>query len=129
MSEHVNAFVVFTGKTDIPWLKVLKAGFRHCFVLLNDGAHWVSVDPLSNYTDVLVHDLPPDFDLPLYLRRRGMRVVQVKPRRQQKQAPPGLFTCVESVKRVLGIHSPFIVTPWQFYRFLTLQKGETQWGV
>ena len=36
-----------------------------------------------------------------------------------KPAPFMLFTCVEAVKRVLGIHRRGIVTPWQLYRHLT----------
>jgi hypothetical protein len=35
-----------------------------------------------------------------------------------KAAPFMLFTCVEAVKRVLGIHRRGIVTPWQLYQHL-----------
>ena len=39
-------------------------------------------------------------------------------------APIGIFTCVEVVKRILGIHARRIFTPWQLYHYLTKKKGE-----
>jgi len=32
------------------------------------------------------------------------------------------FSCVEFIKRVLGIHSCFILTPWQLYKYLNKEK-------
>ena len=128
-----EAWVVFSGQTDLPWLKMLKPGFRHCFVLLNDGDHWVSLDPLSNYTDVMVHHVPPEFNLPLWLKDRGHKVVPAPLQRHQKPAPWMAFTCVEAVKRVVGIHKRFILPPWQHYRHLssntTYNKGDFAWEV
>jgi hypothetical protein len=67
------AWVVFTGQTDMYWLRFFKPGFRHCFVLLHDGTHWLSVDPLSNYMDIAIHNhLPASFDLPLWLGQRAL---------------------------------------------------------
>ena len=116
----LTAWVVFTGQTDLPWLKILKPGFRHCYALLNDGQRWVSLDPLSNYMDVSVHhDVPTDFDLPSWLKSRGHTVVRGYISRDKKEAPWMLFTCVEAVKRMLGIHKRFVITPWQLYRHMT----------
>lgn len=116
-----SAWVVFSGKADLPWLRLFRAGFRHCFVLLNDGRRWVTLDPLSHYMDVVVHHhVPPSFDLPLWLERRGYRAVRAPlNRRLKKPAPWMMFTCVEAVKRILGLHKRFIFTPWQLYRHLT----------
>ena len=114
-----RAWVVFSGQTDLRWLGVLKAGYRHCYVLLHDGRHWVSVDPLSNYMEVRVHHVPPDFDLPLWLADRGHRVMAAPMDHSSRRAAPFmLFSCVEAVKRVLGIRSRWIVTPWQLCRYL-----------
>ncbi len=115
-----NAWVVFSGQTEISWLRFLKPGFRHCYVLLNDGERWTSIDPLSHVTEVSVHHhVPADFDLPGWLQSRGNRVVKAPVRRDIKKAAPFmLFTCVEAVKRVIGVHSRSIVTPWQLYRHL-----------
>lgn len=114
-----KAWVVFSGQTDLAWLRILKPGFRHCFVLLHDGRSWITLDPLSNYTDINIHHLPPEFDLPAWLRSRGHKVVEAKLKQVRKPAPFMLFTCTEAVKRVLGLHERFIITPWQLYRHLT----------
>ncbi len=140
MSAHIlqgdhdqNAWVVFSGQTDLSWLKIFKPGFRHCFVLLNDGSRWVSFDPLSNHTEISVHHhVPPEFDLPYWMEGRGYSVVETSIERHKKPAPFMPFTCVEAVKRVLGLHKRFIFTPWQLYRFLQGQhsnKGEYSWEV
>jgi hypothetical protein len=115
-----KAWVVFSGMTEISWLKLLKPGFRHCYVLINDGERWVSIDPLSHMTEVSVHHhVPAEFDLPGWLRSRGNKVVQASLKRDLKSAAPVMFfTCVEAVKRILGIHKRGIVTPWQLYRHL-----------
>ena len=44
-------------------------------------------------------------------------------RPQPKTAAPwGPFTCVEAVKRVLGVRARFILTPWRLYKFLREQN-------
>ncbi len=123
----MRAWVAFTGKTDLPWLKVLKKGFRHCFVVLHDGRRWISVDPLAGHTDIIVHDdLPPDFELTEWLKREGGCRVLPAPlnRTHTKPAPMAAFSCVEAVKRVLGLHERWIFTPWQLYKHLTPKKGD-----
>ena len=120
MAEGQSAWVVFSGQTEISWLRFLKPGFRHCYVLLNDGERWTSIDPLSHVTEISVHHhVPVDFDLPGWLEARGNRVVKAPVCRDvTKAAPFMLFTCVEAVKRVLGVHKRSVFTPWQLYRHL-----------
>ena len=114
-----KAWVVFSGQTDLPWLRFLKPGFRHCYVLLNDGEHWISLDPLSCHTEIMVHHLAPDFDLPAWLRKRNLRVVRADITPQTVQAPWSVYSCVEAVKRILGLHDFWVMTPYQLYRRLT----------
>jgi hypothetical protein len=128
-----DAWVVFTGETDWPWLQMLRPGFRHCFVIINDGQGWVSVDPLLNHTDVQAYrHLPADFDLPAWLRKRGLRVLHAQlDRNHRRPAPLGVFTCVEAVKRILGLHARFVLTPWQLFRHLqklNLNQGASEHG-
>ena len=135
LSNPQNAWVVFSGQADMPWLKILKPGFRHCSVLLNDGKSWISYDPLSNYTDITVHHLPPEFDLPSWMSQRGHKVMPAPLGKPKKPAPFGVYSCVEAVKRALGIHAGFIFTPWQLYRHLLglrafhqpAHQGHTSW--
>ena len=125
-NSHTNdeisqeAWVVFSGETDIAWLKIFKAGFRHCFVLLNDGQRWMSIDPLSPYTDIQIyHHIESSFDLPDWLKSRGYKIAKSKIDKNHKRPAPWMAcTCVESIKRILGIHRRFILTPWQLYRYL-----------
>jgi hypothetical protein len=128
MAEQ-KAWVVFSGQTEIAWLRFLKPGYRHCYVLLNDGERWTSFDPLSNVIEISTHHhVPVDFDMPKWLEGRGNKVVSANIRRDlMKPAPWMLFTCVEAVKRVLGIHARKIVTPWQLYNYLK-SRGQTQWA-
>ncbi len=113
-----QAWVVFSGQTDMAWLRVFRRGFRHCYVVLFDGRHWISADPMANALQITVHDLPPEFDLPLWLADQDLTVVPAALSKQRRQAPWMVFTCVEAVKRILGLHKRFIFTPWQLYRHL-----------
>lgn len=113
-----EAWVVFTGQTDLPWLRVLKPGFRHCYVILNDGDHWISIDPMVCHTKVMVHHITSDFDLPRWLRARNLKVVAANIAPQQVCATWGLYSCVESVKRILGLHAFWVMTPYQLYKRL-----------
>ena len=113
-------WIVFTGKTELWWLRFLKKGYRHCFAVLNDGQRWLSVDPLSPYTDIeIYHHIEADFNLPQWLRDQDYIVVQSHINKaQQKPAPFMIYNCVEAMKRLLGLHCRWIVTPWQLYRYL-----------
>jgi hypothetical protein len=89
-------------------------------VVLNDGTHWITIDPLSPHMEVVVQPVAADFDLIGWLRERGHAVAAAPIRRDHlRPAPLALFTCVEAAKRVLGLHDRRVVTPWQLYRHLT----------
>ena len=115
-----KAWVIFSGQTEIPYLKVLKTGFRHCFIILKRGDHWITLDPLAHKTEIELHYLPDNFNLPDWLKKRGHTVVETKLKAAaMKVLPLSLFTCVEAVKRVLGVQSWKVMTPWQLYKHLT----------
>lgn len=116
--NNPDVWIVFSGQSDLRWLSWLKPGFRHCYALLHDGQHWVTFDPMSHYTDVSVHRVPPGFDLPRWLQGRGLTLIKAPLSRVRKPAPWMFFTCVEAVKRLIGLHERKIVTPWQLYRHL-----------
>lgn len=127
MAVPQKAWVVFSGESELFWLRWLKPGFRHCFLLLNDGQCWVSYDPMSHKTEILVHHMPGFFNLPEWLENRGHIVVQTElEQAPQRSAPIALFSCVEAIKRALGIHNIFIFTPWQLYRYLERGKHPIQ---
>lgn len=124
-----QVWVAFGGETDLPWLKVLKPGFRHCFVLINDGQCWVTYDPMSHYTEITVHHVPAFFDMPGWMAGRGYTMIEATlDHAHTRPAPLSIYSCVGAVKRVLGIHRRFILTPWQLYRHLLVQRSHLQEG-
>lgn len=118
-----NALVVFSGEADLKWLNVLKPGFRHCFVILESDGRWILYDPLSHQTEITVIGGLSLQELMDGYRKHGFHVVAwVQRPARFKPAPLGLYTCVEAVKRVLGIHAPLIITPWNLFNFLIKLK-------
>ncbi len=118
-----RAWVVFADETNIAWLRWLKHKFRHCFVLINDGDHWIALEPLASCLEVSVLPPAPDFNLPAWLEAQHHVVCEAPIRRHlEKMAPLAPLNCVEIVKRYLGIRDPFILTPYHLYRYLTTQQ-------
>lgn len=118
-----RALVVFADATDLWWLRWLRPGFRHCFVALDHGAGWVVVDPMSHHTAVVHVPQIQEFDLAAWYRLHGMVVVPValvSPERRVLPLRP--YSCVECVKRILGIRAGWVLTPWQLYRHLNKSR-------
>ena len=115
-------WVIFSDETDIRLLKLLRRGFRHCFIMMQQDERWILIDPRSDKTDIALLPHPAHFNFPRYFTQQGKTVVKVPLRSVPKKIAP-LFplSCVETVKRVLGIHRRFVLTPYQLYRFL--KKG------
>ncbi len=112
-----EAVVVFSGQTDLPWLRLLKPGFRHCLVAVKFDWCWIIVNPLSNRTDMAVGDEMTAEQLANYYRAQGMRVVRTQTMDPGREPSPWRpFTCVEVVMRILGLRAPAILTPWQLFR-------------
>ena len=117
------AVVVFCGDASIPLLRWLRPGFRHCFVAVQQSESWIVCDSLAHRTDLTVLRERTPKDLAEWYRNSGLIAVQTATRRAPlRLAPLRLFTCVESVKRVLGIHAPWVFTPWQLHRLLAEKK-------
>ncbi|MFA7431597.1 MAG: hypothetical protein WCZ23_15670 [Rhodospirillaceae bacterium] len=120
------AVVVFSDAGDLPILRLLKRGFRHCFVVLRRGGAWVVVDPLAHRT---VIDLVPGSlareaeDVAAFYRRCGLSAV-VAPVAEpgRRLAPVRFHTCVEAVKRLLGRRAPLVFTPAQLYGHLLAER-------
>lgn len=122
-SQKTDLWVVFSGETELPWLRrLLRPGFRHCYALINDGQRWMTFDPLAHKIELAVHHhAPVGFDLPAWLRQRGLKVLAVAPTNKPevpKPLPPAPFTCVEAMKRLIGLRDWRIWTPYQLYQAL-----------
>jgi hypothetical protein len=117
------ALVVFADNTDLWWLRLLKPGFRHCFIALDHPGGWIVIDPLSHHTRISLIPHAPRLNLADWYRRNGLEVVEtetVEPARRVR--PLRLFSCVETVKKILGLCTCGALTPWQLYRIISFNK-------
>lgn len=123
-----DVWIAFSGKADARFLRMLKPGFRHCFALMRGADRWLMVDPMLHRMDITATECAPDFDLPAWMRARGYRVVRAPAfTTAQRMSFPAPFTCVEAMKRLIGLQDWRVFTPWQLYRRLiafTHCKGE-----
>ncbi len=118
-ADGADALVVFRDQTEIAWLRGLRRGFRHCAVWVRAGDLWIVQESLSNRTILGVWTADREADLVAALHAAGHLVVRARVRPAPRRlAPPLPFSCVEAVKRVLGIHAWRVLTPWQLYRHL-----------
>lgn len=122
LQDPDQAVVVFSDTCDLPLLRLLKRGFRHCFVVLRRGGAWVVVDPLAHRTvvDLVPGCLARDADeVAALYRARGLSAVVVPVAEPpHRLAPVRLHTCVETVKRLLGRRAAGVFTPAQLHAYL-----------
>lgn len=116
-----QAWIVFGGRPDHLWQRLLRRGFRHCFAALQDSRGWTVLDPLTGRLLVARLELPAGFDLPGFYRRAGLLPVGPFPLEEPalghglRGAP---FSCVSVCRAVLGPHAPFAMTPHGLFRAL-----------
>lgn len=122
--ETKTALVAFTDRTGLKWLRVLKPGFRHCLAFLPLGDGWVAYNPMSHWTELTPAGAWHAPDLAAWLGRNGFTVVEThfKPP-SMTVAPWRPYTCVEAVKRVLGLKARWVTTPWQLFLHLRREGG------
>ncbi|KAA5605692.1 hypothetical protein F1188_10105 [Roseospira marina] len=119
--------VVFTDGGAIWWLRLLRPGFRHVFIAVRRPGHWVIVDPLAHRMRVDLVPTADAADLAAWYRAQGLTVVATETRAPpRKEAPWAPLTCVEVVKRLLGLHARWVWTPYALYRALGGESGGTR---
>lgn len=120
--EFDEAYVVFVDNVSLWWLKFLKKGFRHCYILfkLNGGSQWLELNPYSNQLMLKEYWLREGSNnLNLLYNEKDIKICKVKIENAPlKCAPLGFFTCVEFIKRIVGIHDVKVITPYQLYKKL-----------
>ena len=120
--RYKRAIVAFGGKPTLWWMRFLKKGFYHCMVALGDGKEWVIVDSLLHFTDVIV---VKEGDIRLFFKKRGYRIVEVdvnEPKKIRLRVMP--YTCVEVVKRLVGVEKCCILTPYSLFLYLNKKIGK-----
>lgn len=114
------ALVAFGDAARPRWLKLLAKGFRHCLIAIKDGGRWVVCDPLSHWTEIAVLPCLPEHVIAARLVAAGYLVVPARACAPEPAPQPWRpYTCVEAVKRALGLRAPWVLTPKQLFRRLT----------
>lgn len=107
------AIVVF-GPSQLGYLRMLKPGYQHCLVAVQAGGQWHLLDPLSNGTEFTLLGEATPREIIAAFRARGLDAVAAQRRPPvMSEMPISAYTCVEVVKRVLGIRARCVQTPWQ----------------
>ncbi|MBF0246708.1 MAG: hypothetical protein HQL36_01330 [Alphaproteobacteria bacterium] len=123
-----QALVAFHGRTDFWWLRVLRPGFRHCLAVIPDAGQWVMINPLSIGTEVSIWPGLGVEDMKSWLTGQGYTVATCAydppraNRRTNRPLPWRPYTCVEAVKRALGLRMAGVLTPWQLFCALHRKK-------
>lgn len=116
----VRALILYHNENP-DWLyrRILRFGFRHCAILIDDGEYWIGLDSADGRPLVKVI-ADSDFDLAAHYRcYLGYTVQEVD--MEQGQALSGglaLQNCVTAIKRLLCIRAWWVQTPYRLYRYL-----------
>lgn len=118
-----QAWIIFGGRADHAWQRLLKRGFRHCFAAIQDEAGWLVLDPLSGRLLLARIAVPAGYDLPGFYRRAGL--TPLGPFALEEDGCGAFMngmplTCVTLCRAVLGPHAPFALTPAGLHRALTI---------
>jgi hypothetical protein len=114
-----RALVVFTSGPRPWWLAGLSRDFGHCFVLLDQGDRWILLESLLHVLECRILGRASAEDLAAFYARQGFIVLAVPIETPLRRLAPILpLTCVEVVKRAIGLHSWRIITPFQLFHYL-----------
>lgn len=107
----------FTTKTSAKWPKFFCPLFKHCVVIDDGILIQVGTDRIKTFR-VGKKEIKK-------LEENGwvfVRIQSIGHKVQNTKYGFQLLTCVGFAKRVIGIRSPFILTPDQLYRQLTMNN-------
>lgn len=115
-----QALVVFEDRTDARVLRCLRPGFRHCFCLTGNGTLWTLCDPLKSRLALATIDGLGAAELAEHFATGGRTVILGAIADGTSPGRPSLrpVTCVEIVKRLVGLRTARVTTPYQLYRRL-----------
>lgn len=114
-----SAWIIFSNDTDIRMLRFLRHGFRHCFMMMQQDGRWILIDPRSNKVDIHLLPHPKSFNFPRFYMEQGKTVVKIPSIHTPKKImSPFPVSCVETLKRLIGLHAWWVMTPHQLYKKL-----------
>lgn len=122
--------VVFLDPQPLPrcsLLRLLTPGFRHCLVIgrmePHAGSATVAVELVRGHVEVTPMGCTLQEARAYYegLGHTTASVIYSPPASlstPRRRLPPGLPTCTQLVKQVVGLAAPGVLTPWQLRRYL-----------
>lgn len=111
--------IVAFGPSSLKLLRRLKSGYQHCLVATQSGGQWQLLDPLSNGMEIMTLGTLTPQEVIAAFRDCGCDALAVQRRPPvMRTMPLAPLTCVEAVKRVLGIRARRVLTPWQLRKYL-----------
>lgn len=115
-------YVVFQEETSLWWLRLLRPGFRHCYILAPlENNCWLELNPTSNFFYFTVHRFGPGYDYLGFLAGQGCSIAEAEVEMvPHRPLPLFFFNCVEFVKHALGINNRLIITPYQLWKYLKM---------
>ena len=122
-----EALIVFEDRPARGFTRFLRPGFRHCFCLIRQQAGWFVCDPLKHSLEFKIVE---DADAAHIAARltvidRSIIYLSAIPKKGLPSMSLRPLTCVEIVKRVVGINKDFIFTPYQLFSYLSvIANGE-----
>lgn len=106
-----SVYVVFSKAKSNGWMfKFLHPFISHCFVMWEDKGQWIvydksvvktSIFTVTNHSDIIAQS------------------IVIKVNSNPTVSYFNLGTCVSSVKEMIGIRNPFILTPYQLFKRLS----------
>lgn len=121
--EQVTYTVCFCDSEYHPFKPILKHGFSHCFAFKHTEDYYIVANSELSHIelDVLERNEQAFNDL-----IESMVTVTVTLDIDAKHSIAGLrwLSCVETVKSLLGIRSPLLLTPYQLYKRLVRCQGK-----
>ncbi len=119
----MKAFLVYE-ETDRWWRVLLKAQFHHVSIVLMTEHNYIVLNSRGAGVDVFIQgcESTDDVEKRLYGLYTGIQEVSIPTFKTNEDVPMGLFTCVEFVKRVVGIRNRWIQTPSQLYNYIQKRR-------
>ncbi len=123
----MNRALVIFHDAKHPFLRwILKPGFQHCFVCIEDNGLWLAIDHVGPRSAPQIRYMTTsDFDLGGMWRDRGMTVVETQRRAIPSAWPVAPVNCVSMVKRILCLRT-WAQTPHELYLYLMFESKENK---
>jgi hypothetical protein len=114
-----EVYVVFSDLTRIKFLRILKRGFRHCYLILGNKYQWLIIEVTSKrlYIDSVLKEDSPNL-LATFSNEKRKVIRTYIHETDAKKIPFDIFSCVSLCKKIIGVNSYKIITPYDLYKFL-----------